>query len=174
MSHVGNERDDDDLPDDEDSTLSALADALCPQPPPPQVRQRLLGRLRSEHRYHPFCHEVSEAFVVPEDAVRESFARIHDDSAWQPGGRLGGVSLIAPALALANVVVARIPPGTCIPKHDHTGIEQTYVLDGALLEGGSRTLTAGQLLVVGPGDEHALKVVGDEPCLVVFSASRDG
>ena len=171
---MGNERDDDILPDDEDSTLSALADAVRPEPPPPELRQRLLGRLRSEHRYDLFCHEVSEAFAVPEDVVRESFARIHDDGAWQPGGKLGGTSLIAPALTRANVVIARIPPGTRIPKHDHKGIEQTYVLDGAIVEEGSRTLTAGHLLVVGPGHEHALKVVGDEPCLVVFAASREG
>lgn len=157
----------------DDAVLARLSDALEPEAPPASLRAALLQRLHTDQRYTPFCREVSLAFGIAESAVLAAFGRIQEPHAWQPGLWPGSTCLTTPELAQAGAIIARVAPGTLIPSHRHEVREQTYVLDGVLVEDGARRVTAGQLLVAEPGSRHALAVDGPGDCLVVFSDRGD-
>ena len=154
------------------ATLAALADALDPGTPDPSVRPRLLAALRGPERWAPFAAEVAHAFGLELAAVREALGQVDDRSAWHPGFWPGSSLLITPALRGAQAVIARLPSGTRIPRHQHAARELTYVLDGVLIENGGTQHRAGTLLAMAPGSEHDVAVPDDDECLVVFGIAR--
>lgn len=54
----------------------------------------------------------------------------------------------------AATVLFRFEPGAQAPMHEHTGLEQTYVIEGEL-EDHDGVLTAGNFAVRQPGSVHA-------------------
>lgn len=148
---------------------SLLAGALDPEAPAAEIRDRLLEELRRSERFSPFVSEVAAAFGLSEDAVREAFACMRDESAWRPAFFPGSEILSTPALGAAHAVIARVPAGTCIPRHAHPRRELTYVLDGEIVENGARRVGPGELIDPELGSEHQVAIGGEDPCLVVFA-----
>jgi putative transcriptional regulator len=61
----------------------------------------------------------------------------------------------------------RVPVGTTVPSHGHSGEELVAVLAGSFNDG--NTYTAGDFVECGAGRTHDLKVVGDQPCVCLIS-----
>ena len=170
---MSGERDDDFDPEGAEAEAFALLAGALPAPEPPRAqRDRLLAELRGRERFAPFVDEVVHAFGVTSDTLRAAFARVADGAGWQPGLWPDSRLLQTPELARANVVIAELAPGSVIPAHDHVVRELTYVLDGELIEDGTRRLGPGELLELQPGMRHAISVSSDSPCLVVFGLQR--
>jgi anti-sigma factor ChrR (cupin superfamily) len=94
---------------------------------------------------------------------------MRDPGAWRPSFLPGSESLSTPALGRAHAVISRVPAGTRIARHGHSRRELTYVLDGELVEDGTRRLGPGELLAPEIGSEHEISVGGTDDCLVVFA-----
>jgi anti-sigma factor ChrR (cupin superfamily) len=77
--------------------------------------------------------------------------------------------LVTPALSACGAVIAELPTGLRIPQHHHTGRELTLILDGELADESSRTYGPGDVMDMAIGTEHKIAVVGEHPCLAVFS-----
>jgi hypothetical protein len=60
--------------------------------------------------------------------------------------------------------------GACFPLHDHEGPEQLLVLSGRI-RSGDLVLTAGDYLMIGPGEVHEVEALEDS---VFFSPHRGG
>jgi quercetin dioxygenase-like cupin family protein len=156
----------------DEGAYALLGEALDPRAPDPQVRARLLAALRGPERWSPFAAELARWFALELGAVREALQQIHDGKAWHPGFWPGSRLLITPQLRSAQTVIATLPPGIQIPSHRHAARELTYVLDGVLIENGSRRHEAGTLLDMPVGSEHEVSVPDDSDCLVVFGIGR--
>ena len=151
------------------AALSALAHSLAPIEPEPSARARLLAALRGPERFTLFSLEVARSFGLSEDAALAALRAAGDEAAWHHDPRAGGGSWVTtPELRAAQVVIARLPAGSVIPRHAHDGRELTFVLDGLLIEDGQRACGPGTLLDPGIGSEHELVVGADKPCTVVF------
>jgi quercetin dioxygenase-like cupin family protein len=151
------------------AALSLLASVLPERAPPAERRAALLAELRGRQRFAPFVAEISAAFGVGRDPLRDALGRIPDESAWQPGLWPGSRLLSTPALAQAHTVIARLEPGSHIASHEHPYRELTYVLDGELTEDAAHRMGPGELLIMPPGSQHAISVAKDEESLVVFA-----
>lgn len=76
----------------------------------------------------------------------------------------------------ALVQIVSIPPGSHVPAHHHeTSIEVYYILRGECeikVNGERYTLTPGDMMLMEPGDVHALTSTGGEPFeLLVFKTN---
>jgi len=151
-----------------DAAVALLATTLPPVAPPRAIRERLMAALRGPERYAPHVPEVAQRFGIGEDQLRAAFARIDRSDAWMAGLLPSSSMLVVHDEPGRAVVLARLEAGARIPHHRHTVRELTYVLDGALSADGQAVTRAG-LLDMAPGSEHALEVLGDHECLVVFS-----
>ena len=60
--------------------------------------------------------------------------------------------------------------GACFPLHDHEGREQLLVLSGRI-RSGDLVLTAGDYLMMGPGEVHEVEALEDS---VFFSPHKGG
>lgn len=151
-----------------DAAVALLATTLPPVAPPSAIRERLMAALRGPERYAPHVPEVALRFGLGESQLRAAFARIDRSEAWMPGLLPNSSMLVVHDEPGRAVVLARLEAGARIPHHRHAVRELTYVLDGELSAGGKR-VTRACLLDMPPGSEHAIDVVGDHECLVVFS-----
>lgn len=156
----------------DEQVLGLLAESLPAISPSSSLRSTLTEQLEGALRFAPFEPEIVAAFGISPEILREAFARLDDPTAWQPAYWPGSRVVWTSALALHQTVLARLDAGTRIASHGHSARELTYVLSGELAEDLGRTLRAGDLLVAESGCEHALRVVGDEPCLVVFAMPK--
>ncbi len=76
----------------------------------------------------------------------------------------------------ALVQIVTIPPGSHVPAHHHeTSIEVYHILRGRCqidVNGETHTLAPGDIMLMEPGDVHALTNSGDEPFeLLVFKTN---
>ncbi len=58
----------------------------------------------------------------------------------------------------------RLEPGQAVPKHNHSALEATVVLRGALRDDG-KVYEPGDLALGIPGEFHQPQAEGDEPCI---------
>jgi len=102
-----------------------------------------------------------------------------DEAGWV-NGRGYRKQVVADTAVLAApgafVQVVEIAPGETIPDHSHRTSREVYaVLNGRchlIVNGESRRLEAGDMLLMEPGDIHRLHNDGDEPFrLLVFKTS---
>jgi quercetin dioxygenase-like cupin family protein len=152
---------------DDAGTAHLLAEGLEPIAPGPAARDAFVAEIRGRRRYAPFAGEVSRTFGVEPDAVRTALERVDEPAAWRPGLLPGSRISLLPGPRGVHVMLARLPAGTRIPRHAHAARERTYVINGTLIENGSRRCGPGDLIDMLPGSEHDLAAVDDE-CLVVF------
>jgi quercetin dioxygenase-like cupin family protein len=93
------------------------------------------------------------------------------DAQWGDHPRFAGIQMKALLTkadnALANVSMVHVPPGSEVGRHMHaTQVETVYLLSGqAVLTIGATelALTAGCIVAIPAGAEHALRNVGTEP-----------
>ena len=101
-----------------DETLFvAWADALPPVAPPASLRERVLGRVRE---------------TVPRNPLRT----VRADEGWvqfAPG--IDFKMLYRDEASGTNSLLARLQPGICMPEHEHSGIEECYVIEGEITYG---------------------------------------
>lgn len=98
---------------------------------------------------------------------------------WQEGqgyrkNRLLSADALRQSGALVQIVT--IPPGSHVPAHYHqTSIEVYHVLRGECdieVNGERHTLRPGDIMLMEPGDVHALTGTGEEPFeLLVFKTN---
>lgn len=153
-------------PPDED--LGLLAAALQPIAPAPATRSRLLSELHSRERWTPWAASVARVLQLPDSDALHALQQIEERSAWRPGLWPNSSVLQTPALRAIQALIARLPPDTRIPLHNHSTRELTFVLNGELIEDDRRSYGPGDLLDMQVGSEHELTVAGTGDCLVVF------
>jgi hypothetical protein len=156
----------------EEEAWSALALSLTPLAPAPEARARLLSALRGPERFTLFAVEVARAFDLSPETAREALRAIDDEGAWRAGSLPGSSFLSTPGLNTASVVISRLPARTRIARHPHVSRELTLVLEGLLIEDGSKHHGPGALLDMSPGTEHDIVVGADADCTVVFFQGR--
>jgi anti-sigma factor ChrR (cupin superfamily) len=137
------------------SVLVGLTSSVEPVAPSPDLKQRLLTRVRSEKR--DASHPEPGVYVVrsgsgtwkqsPWEGI--AFMRLYYDRAT---GRV--TSLV------------RVDPGARYPAHRHRGVEQSWVLEGSCRLG-AVTARAGDFVCAAAGTEHGV-LVSDEGCLLLM------
>jgi anti-sigma factor ChrR (cupin superfamily) len=106
-----------------------LALAAGPQSPGPEVRERLMARVRAE------APEVPPGFV---------FSLAESDQ-WHPHP-VPGIRMRVLSMNRENgyaTLLLDVDPGTRFPSHHHSGAEECYVISGSVYTYGRR---------MGPGD----------------------
>lgn|GEM_PF-5338375 len=149
-------------------TLGLLAAALQPIAPVPATRAHLLGELQSRERWTPWAADVARVLHLPDSDALHALQQIEERSAWRPGLWPNSSVLQTPALRAIQALIARLPPDTRIPRHNHNTRELTFVLDGELIEDDRCSYGPGELVDMQIGSEHELAVAGTGDCLVVF------
>ncbi len=114
-----------------------LALSVSPVQPPPELRSKLLNRIKSG--------ETSAALLEHRKVVRV------DESAWVKMP-IPGVE-VRPLIGQKTFLV-RMQPGAVYPKHDHPHAEQCLVLDGSITDSDGLTLHAGDFIVMSRGTSH--------------------
>ncbi len=106
-----------------------------------------------------------------------------DDAGWQEGRgyrkrRLLSAEALRQPGALLQVV--EVPPGAHIPPHSHRTSVEVYVVRRGVCElevnGERHEMRAGDIILMEPGDIHALSNHSDEPfeVLVFKTCAEDG
>jgi quercetin dioxygenase-like cupin family protein len=168
MAESGSRDDDETAAAAPEDLAALLALELEPVEPGPAARLRFLSELRGRRRFAPFTKSVAMTFDLSVDYAREALALFENASAFRQGGFPGSAFAPLRGPAGCNLMLARIPAGTRIPEHSHSGRELTFVLSGRLIENGARSCTSGQALDMAPGTAHEVAVGDEGECLVVF------
>lgn len=148
---------------------SGLALALDPIEPLPTLRASLVAELSGTARLAPFAVDVARVFGVTREAARTALSRIGEPDIWRDGFAPGSRVFASEELRAANAVIARLPAGSTIPVHAHSGRELTLVLQGRLIEDAHTHYGPGDVLDMSAETQHAIAVSDDAECLVVFS-----
>jgi quercetin dioxygenase-like cupin family protein len=128
----------------------ALAHAVDPHRPPPEVKQRLLARLAEP--------EVPRGFAF----------QSANEGPWLPHP-VPGIRMKVLALNRRTgyaTLLLDVAPGTVFPPHHHDGAEECYVLSGTLRTCG-RELHAGDFVHADAGTDHA-ELTTDTGCRVLL------
>lgn len=117
--------------------------------PPPELRERILRRIRRER---PTFHAAGTRSWIATDVAGIEISPLWSDA---EHGR--------------HTLLVRMQPGTAIPAHHHAGPEECYVVEGDLREG-PLALTAGDYVRHRAGTEHSASTRGG--CLLLVTASQ--
>lgn len=113
---------------------SALALAVPPVAPPPQLWERISSAVAGQSRFEHLVERSAQLLDLSLAKVRELFAAIDLASSWGASPS-EGVSLfhIDPGPRLANAMAGfvRITPGASFPHHRHLGPEHMLVMQGS-------------------------------------------
>ena len=143
--------------------LGVWSSALQLETPPPELKDRLMSRIRSE----------IEASKV--DQLPPGFLVVRSGSGkWRPTlwQGIAFMKLFHDKETGAATSLVRVEPGAKYPAHRHGGIEQSWVVEGSCRIG-SITIRAGDYACAYAGTEHGV-LVSDEGCvLLVMSSARD-
>ena len=154
-------------PDDPvgESGWEALAFAVDPIDPPPELKSRLLSRLAGPGRARPAghfdvrpgvsgVHSARARWIpTPLPGIEEKFLAHDDDRGF-------------------TTRLLRFAPGTRYPRHRHAGTEEIFVLEGSLTING-QLLSAGDYCRSEAGTEE-LDTFSDEGGMaIVISSDRD-
>ncbi|HKA88887.1 MAG TPA: cupin domain-containing protein [Haliangiales bacterium] len=140
----------------DDEALVALALALPPETPPPELRARVLAALPRAARFDAFVERIARMIDLGADAVRGLLGRI-DGAGWEPGpppARLLHLPY-GPALAGVDVGFVHLPAGAAFPRHRHLGEERVLVLQGAYLDSDGTVVRRGDTAHMAAGSAHA-------------------
>ena len=153
----------------------AIATAIQPMPPPPEIKQRLFASIGAG-RFEAFSSRLAGLFDVTIDRARELLGLIERPASWIPQV-IPGMSLVhfegGPATAGADCGFIRLAPGVVFPPHKHLGEEAVTILSGRVHDVvNDRTVTAGEDYVQPEGTSHYLVCVGDEDCIFASRATN--
>jgi anti-sigma factor ChrR (cupin superfamily) len=138
--------------------MNRLRDRSCQEPQQPGARAMSGTHLEPEVHDPSYVHLPST--VVDSNKV-----------AWQPTKYPGidvKVLLDDPVSGLLTALF-RWAPGSVLPLHEHTGVEQTYVLEGSF-EDADGVVTAGQYVSRPPGSRHVARSRGGAVMLSIFQS----
>ncbi|HLG17787.1 MAG TPA: cupin domain-containing protein [Blastocatellia bacterium] len=117
----------------------SIGESAKPQEPSPRVRSELLNRLKEETRL-----SANETRLPDVEPGLMSIARSQGEWITARAGVLVKQLFVDEATGISTSLV-RMLPGTHLPRHRHTGVEQFLVLEGDCNVHGE---------VLGPGDFH--------------------
>lgn len=144
----------------------AVLDDLEPNPMEPGALDAALARLDAPTPDHPSLGARTSDLELPAPL------RCFDLAPWRwagPGVHVRNV--LGPRDGDCRVILLRIAPGQSAPRHTHSGVELTCVLEGAYAtEDG--VFGVGDFEEADPSVLHQPRVVSDTPCLCV--AALDG
>jgi quercetin dioxygenase-like cupin family protein len=113
-----------------------LSLSVTPVEPPPELRRRLLDRIKTQDAFDSTEHrKVVRGQDVP----------------W--------VKMPIPGVEFRPLVgdktfLLRMQPGAVFPKHDHPQAEQCYILEGSITDSDGLTLHAGDFVVMSRDIQH--------------------
>ena len=84
---------------------------------------------------------------------------------WKEFGKKNAIAPISTS-PNGNFYLIYIGPGESVPKHDHSGLEYSYVAAGSYVDGIS-TFNTGDFSVSGSGYTHSPKATSSDGCLVI-------
>jgi quercetin dioxygenase-like cupin family protein len=133
--------------------LLAMAEAVPAAVPRPEVKQRLMDRLR----------EVPHGFSFDWESSR----------AWRPHPVPGiRMKVLAEDTTRGYVtLLLDVAPGARYPAHHHDGAEECYVISGSLYACGQR-MGPGDFLHADPGTDHG-ELWTEEGCRVLLIVSPE-
>jgi len=139
-------------------TVSGIADRLPAEAPPPDLKARLLAKLKRRE--------------TPSVAATRTVVH-SDERDWQPGG-LPGVFvnfLHTDHQQQRCTMLVRMEPGTSYPAHIHAGPEELFVLEGDFSDA-LGTLRAGDYQRVEGNTRHGLQTT-EAGCMLLVNRSLD-
>jgi hypothetical protein len=158
---------------------AALALGQAPCAPPDALRARIMASVDRTAAYRGFLPRFARSFDLADAALHGLLARMDDPAAWTPGAgdTLGFLHFQAgPALVTAGAAphcgIARVRSGARVPLHRHSGREVTFVLRGAVDDDAGRRFIPGEVLEMGPGSTHSLRITGDPDALLAVLLSE--
>jgi quercetin dioxygenase-like cupin family protein len=114
--------------------LSFAAPAIEPRP---ELREKLLSRIKSKER--------------PPQASEHTTIVRGNEAPWSKM-RMPGVEIRQ--LVGNKTFMLRLQPGAVFPQHEHRLVEQCYVLDGSITDSDGVTLYGGDFVVMSAGITH--------------------
>jgi len=152
------------------SVLGDLATLTPSKTPPPDLKGRLLARVRETKPAptQPWKAWQASAMETGLTLVRGGEGR------WEPSG-VEGVEIRRLFLDAENdraTMLVRMAPGTSYPSHVHGGAEECYVLEGDLDVAGTRML-AGDYQRATSGSLHGIQSTENGCLLFIVSSLHD-
>lgn len=126
--------------------------------------------IEAPHRYAPFYARASRFLDLSEAAVIAALTRLREPARWRPTGFPGVYRLpiqAGPAVRSARASLMRIDPGvTLVEKRERGVTERVLVLEGSYEDAEGVPHRAGEVCELGGGEEHVLRVVRAERCIL--------
>jgi anti-sigma factor ChrR (cupin superfamily) len=159
-------------------TLTKMALSECTLQPDPRLRERVLASIEPGTRFEGFTERFAELFDLSKKEATRLLGKIDQTQAagWTstvfPGVKIlkfpGG-----PRVASATCGLISIKPNTLFPRHRHRDEERVLVLQGRARENSGRLFQPGDLLISGPGSEHAFVTLDAGPCILAVLLKKD-
>lgn len=133
-----------------------------------QIFAKLLGQIENpdqitpENNEQPFTVDVSGYKIELPKSL--SFLKHHQLN-WKEFGKKNSIAPVSMSKE-GNFYLIYIGPGESVPRHDHTGIEYSYVVAGSY-EDGVSSFTTGDFTISSKGHLHSPKATSEDGCLVV-------
>jgi putative transcriptional regulator len=148
--------------------FSATALALPAEPPPAELRARLLADAKPP-RLAAMIDKLAAVFDVTRARARALLDRLDDPSAWMPGPVENSWVMMAdgcgPKVAGAFCGFVKMGPSVRWPAHEHLGTEHMLVLEGGFRQDDGVEVHAGELHVMEQGSTHGFTIFDDEACV---------
>ena len=148
--------------------LAGLADGLTPLVPAPDVKLRLMDAVKQD-RFLPFADDLARFCDMAFEKMRDILRLVDKDEAWE-AGPMPGIRLIhfdpGPQCFAADTGLVEMPAGFAFPRHEHTGREVNYILQGGLIDEDGTHYGPGEYCEKAKGNPHGFKVA-DEGVLVM-------
>lgn len=143
-----------------------------PEAPREGLRQSILDTLVPETRFRGFERRVAEFIDLDEAATRELLQEAADGASGEWREPLPGVRLLdfdgGERVREAHCGLVSMEPSAAFPRHDHSGHEWAFVLQGeGVEEGTGRVWKPGDLVHSEAGSTHEFRSVGREPFVFV-------
>ncbi|MFN0076770.1 MAG: cupin domain-containing protein [Prosthecobacter sp.] len=141
-------------------TLAALP---AGEPPPPEVKERVVASIRTREAAKAATH------AVPPHVTALLMAG--DDLPWMStpyrGVRIRELSTDSPDY---SIIMLSCDPGAIFPPHHHAGSEDVYIMSGeAVMDG--RVLRAGDFLHANAGSHHPDMMISQSGCQAMIITS---
>lgn len=154
-----------------EEALGGLALALPKASPAGALRARLSASLDHLERLSPFAPRLAALLALPVDDARRALHVYERPDVMKPAalhGMRAEPAPVGPGLTGVTALLACFEPGTVLPHHVHAEEEHVLVLQGAYEAIPGPTVRAGEEQVSPAGSGHAIRILGDEPCLAVL------
>lgn len=149
---------------------------LPPTSPPVGLWATIGERVEGPQRYLFFLDRVRELFDVSAEVCRDLLLSLDDSRSWQEGPA-SGVSLApihgGPRCAGAMTTFVRIRAGSMMPRHEHGGREEMFVLQGGFKTDSGTETWRGEACLSLPGTAHELSALPGPDCVAAVTLRFD-